>query len=162
MIGKDRSLTSLLNDSHIRGIFFQILLALGLVFLGSWLVDNTLTNLSNQGKTLGFDFLTRTAGFQIIPTLGTWMFDYEVGKSNYIDVYLIGIVNTFVVAFWVFLRRRLLVLPLALCAFRTIWSLKGSPLPLLRFCGTFLCFCSYFSGISPCCARCRASAKNWN
>ena len=99
MTGKDRSLTSLLNDTHIRGIFFQILLALGLVFLGSWLVDNTLTNLSNQGKTLGFDFLTRTAGFQIIPTLGTWMFDYEVGKSNYIDVYLIGIVNTFVVAF---------------------------------------------------------------
>jgi general L-amino acid transport system permease protein len=99
MTGKDRSLTSLLNDSYIRGIFFQILLALGLVFLGSWLVDNTLTNLSNQGKTLGFDFLTRTAGFQIIPTLGTWMFDYEVGKSNYIDVYLIGIVNTFVVAF---------------------------------------------------------------
>jgi general L-amino acid transport system permease protein len=69
------------------------------VLLGSWLVDNTLTNLSNQGKTLGFDFLTRTAGFQIIPTLGTWMFDYEVGKSNYIDVYLIGIVNTFAVAF---------------------------------------------------------------
>ena len=99
MTGKDRSLTSLLNDSYIRGIFFQILLALGLVLLGSWLVDNTLTNLSNQGKTLGFDFLTRTAGFQIIPTLGTWMFDYEVGKSNYIDVYLIGIVNTFVVAF---------------------------------------------------------------
>ena len=99
MTGKDRSLTTLLNDSHIRGIFFQILLALGLVLLGSWLVDNTLTNLSNQGKTLGFDFLTRTAGFQIIPTLGTWMFDYEVGKSNYIDVYLIGIVNTFVVAF---------------------------------------------------------------
>ena len=99
MTGKDRSLTSLLNDSHIRGIFFQILMALGLLFFGSWLVDNTLTNLSNQGKTLGFDFLTRTAGFQISPTLGTWMFDYEVGKSNYIDVYLIGIVNTFVVAF---------------------------------------------------------------
>ena len=99
MTGKDRSLTSLLNDSHARGIFFQILLALGLVLLGSWLVDNTLTNLSNQGKTLGFDFLTRTAGFQIIPTLGTWMFDYEVGKSNYFDVYLIGIVNTFAVAF---------------------------------------------------------------
>jgi general L-amino acid transport system permease protein len=72
MTGKDRSLTSLLNDSYIRGIFFQILLALGLVFLGSWLVDNTLTNLSNQGKTLGFDFLTRTAGFQIT---NTWHLD---------------------------------------------------------------------------------------
>ena len=99
MTGKDRSLNSLLNDSYVRGIFFQILLAVGLLLLGNWLIDNTLTNLANQGKSLGFDFLTRTAGFQIIPTLGTWMFDYEAGKSTYIDVYFIGIVNTFVVAF---------------------------------------------------------------
>jgi len=63
MTGKDRSLTSLLNDSHIRGIFFQILMALGLLFFGSWLVDNTLTNLSNQGKTLGFDFFDSHGGF---------------------------------------------------------------------------------------------------
>ena len=61
-------------------------------------MDNTLQNLANQGKSLGFDFLTSTAGFQIIPTLGTWLFDYEVGVSTYLDVYFIGIVNTFVVA----------------------------------------------------------------
>jgi general L-amino acid transport system permease protein len=98
MTGKNWTIAGLLNDSHYRGIFFQILLALGLVLLGNWLVENTLANLANQGKSLGFDFLTRTAGFQIIPTLGTWMFDYEVGVSTYLDVYFIGIVNTFIVA----------------------------------------------------------------
>jgi len=74
-------------------------MAIGLLLSVNWFADNTLNNLANQGKTLGFDFLTRTAGFQISSTLGTWMLDYKVGKSTYIDVYLIGIVNTFIVAF---------------------------------------------------------------
>ena len=98
MFGRDRSLTSLLNDTFVRGVLFQALIAIGLLLSVNWLADNTLSNLANQGKTLGFDFLTRTAGFQISPTLGTWMLDYKVGKSTYIDVYLIGIVNTFIVA----------------------------------------------------------------
>ena len=98
MAGKTRTVTTFLNDSQYRGILFQILLAVGLVLCGKWLMDNTLQNLANQGKSLGFDFLTSTAGFQIIPTLGTWLFDYEVGVSTYLDVYFIGIVNTFVVA----------------------------------------------------------------
>ena len=98
MAGKSRTLTKFVNDSQYRGILFQILLAVVLVLFGKWLMDNTLQNLANQGKSLGFDFLTSTAGFQIIPTLGTWLFDYEVGVSTYLDVYFIGIVNTFVVA----------------------------------------------------------------
>jgi general L-amino acid transport system permease protein len=98
MAGKTRTVATFLNDSQYRGILFQILLAVGLVLFGKWLMDNTLQNLANQGKSLGFDFLTSTAGFQIIPTLGTWLFDYEVGVSTYLDVYFIGIVNTFVVA----------------------------------------------------------------
>lgn len=98
MFGRDRSLTSLLNDTFVRGVLFQALMAIGLLLSVNWFADNTLSNLANQGKTLGFDFLTRTAGFQISSTLGTWMLDYKVGKSTYIDVYLIGIVNTFIVA----------------------------------------------------------------
>ncbi len=92
-------LNHILNDSQFRGIFFQLLMCAGLLLSGYWLFENTLTNLANQGKSLGFDFLTTTSGFQIIPTLGTWVFDYEVGKSTYLDVYFIGIVNTLIVAF---------------------------------------------------------------
>ena len=74
-------------------------LGLALLLAGHWLFSNTIDNLTNQGKTLGFDFLSRTAGFQIIPTLGTWVLNYEVGRSTYLDVYLIGIINTAIVAF---------------------------------------------------------------
>ena len=91
---------TLLYDTRYRSITFQILLLLS-IFLGMWwIVDNTITNLSAQNKSVGFGFLTQTAGFQIGPTLGTWLFDYQVGKSTYLDVFYIGIVNTFIVAFF--------------------------------------------------------------
>ena len=91
-------LTSLINDARIRGYFFQVLI-LALVVFGVWsLVDNTVTNLAERGKSVGFGFLTATSGFQISDTLGTWVMDYNVGKSTYLDVYFIGIINTFLVA----------------------------------------------------------------
>ena len=89
---------SWMNDARIRGIIFQGLLIAALIASAWWIVDNTLTNLEAQGKSLGFGFLTSNAGFQINQTLGTWMFDYSAGSSTYLDVYFIGIVNTFLVA----------------------------------------------------------------
>ena len=92
------SLTSLIYDARIRGYLFQVLI-LALIVLGAWsLVDNTVTNLAERGKTVGFGFLTATSGFQISDTLGTWVMDYNVGESTYLDVYFIGIINTFLVA----------------------------------------------------------------
>ncbi|MGB2122507.1 MAG: amino acid ABC transporter permease [Candidatus Puniceispirillaceae bacterium] len=92
------SLTSLIYDARIRGYVFQVLI-LGLISLGVWsLVDNTVTNLAERGKSVGFGFLTATSGFQISDTLGTWVMDYSVGESTYLDVYFIGIINTFLVA----------------------------------------------------------------
>jgi len=91
-------LTSLIYDARIRGYVFQVLI-LVLIGLGMWsLVDNTVTNLAERGKSVGFGFLTATSGFQISDTLGTWVMDYSVGESTYLDVYFIGIINTFLVA----------------------------------------------------------------
>ena len=98
MSNRHTSSSSWLYDAQIRSYFFQALLLLGLVLGVWWLVDNTLTNLQDQGKNLGFSFLTQNAGFQISSTLGTWVMGYQVGSSSYFDVYLIGIVNTFLVA----------------------------------------------------------------
>ncbi|NBT42113.1 MAG: amino acid ABC transporter permease, partial [Alphaproteobacteria bacterium] len=92
------SKANLLNDENARGIIFQALLLCAIGVGLYWLIDNTVTNLDNQGKSLGFDFLSSTAGFQISQTFGTWLLDYEVGQSTYWDVYLIGIANTFLVA----------------------------------------------------------------
>ena len=98
MSNRHTSSSSWLYDAQIRSYFFQALLLLGLVLGVWWLVDNTLTNLQDQGKNLGFSFLTQNAGFQISSTLGTWVMGYQVGSSSYFDVYLIGIINTFLVA----------------------------------------------------------------
>ena len=94
------AITRLMNDTRSRSLFFQFLLLAGIVLGLWWIVDNTVTNLGQQNKSVGFGFLFQTAGFQINSTLGTWMFDYKVGSSTYLDVYYIGIVNTFIVAFF--------------------------------------------------------------
>ena len=75
-----------------------MLLVLGLLLGAWWLGNNTLINLAEQGKSLGFNFLEQTSGFQISSTLGTWAMEYNVGTSTYLDVYFIGIINTFLVA----------------------------------------------------------------
>ncbi len=95
---KPNTFSRIANDTNVRGIFFQVVLIAALVFSFFWLTDNTLTNLNNQGKSLGFAFLGSTAGFQISQTFGTWLFDYKVGTSTYLDVYFIGIANTLLVA----------------------------------------------------------------
>jgi general L-amino acid transport system permease protein len=92
------SIAQVLNDKKVRGAILQVAMLLAVVFGFYWLVDNTLTNLGNQGKSLGFNFLSSTAGFQISQTFGTWLFEYEVGRSTYWEVYFIGIANTFLVA----------------------------------------------------------------
>ena len=89
---------ALIYDARVRALAFQAALILVLIIGAWWLINNTVSNLSEQGKTLGFNFLVQTAGFQISSTLGTWVMDYNVGQSTYLDVYFIGIINTFVVA----------------------------------------------------------------
>lgn len=90
--------SSFIYDRQIRGIIFQMFLVLGLLLGAWWLGNNTLINLAEQGKSLGFNFLEQTSGFQISSTLGTWVMEYNVGTSTYLDVYFIGIINTFLVA----------------------------------------------------------------
>ena len=94
----NKSIEHALNDKKVRGIILQLFMLLIVLFGFYWLINNTLTNLETQGKSLGFNFLSSTAGFQISQTFGTWLFDYEVGKSTYLEVYFIGIANTFLVA----------------------------------------------------------------
>ena len=92
------SFSAFFYDKRLRSVLFQALLVLSIAYGFFWLIENTVSNLSEQGKSVGFSFLSQTAGFQISSTLGTWLMEYEVGRSTYLDVYFIGIINTFVVA----------------------------------------------------------------
>ncbi|WP_108397632.1 amino acid ABC transporter permease [Devosia submarina] len=84
---------SLLNDPVIRGIVYQVLVAGAVVAFISWIVLNTAQNLAAQNKTTGFDFLFRTAGFDISFTLFPWS-----RTSLYWEAFLAGLLNTLLVA----------------------------------------------------------------
>lgn len=93
-----RSLSTLIYDEKFRGRVFQVFVALLLIALVVWIVGNTVDNLSQQDKKSGFGFLQQPASFQILPSLGTSMMDYTPGTSTYWDVFVIGVINTLIVA----------------------------------------------------------------
>lgn len=85
--------TFFLNDPVIRGIAYQVVVALLVIAFGIWLVNNTAANLAAQNKTTGFDFLWKTAGFDISFSL----FDWD-RTSFYWEAFLVGLTNTLLVA----------------------------------------------------------------
>jgi general L-amino acid transport system permease protein len=82
------------NDPIIRGIIYQVVVAALLVAFIAWIVGNTAANLAAQNKTTGFDFLWKTAGFDISFALLPWS-----RGSYYWEAFLVGITNTLLVAF---------------------------------------------------------------
>ena len=60
----------------------------------AWIIGNTAANLAAQNKTTGFDFLWKTAGFDISFTMLPWS-----RASIYWQAFLVGITNTLLVAF---------------------------------------------------------------
>lgn len=82
------------NDPVIRGIIYQVVVAALLVAFVIWIVGNTAANLAAQNKTTGFDFLWKTAGFDISFSLLPW-----TRESYYWQALLVGITNTLLVAF---------------------------------------------------------------
>jgi general L-amino acid transport system permease protein len=85
--------TSFFNDPVIRGIIYQIVVAALLVGFIFWIIGNTAANLAAQNKTTGFDFLWRTAGFDISFSLLPWS-----RASYYWEAFLVGLLNTLLVA----------------------------------------------------------------
>lgn len=81
------------NDPTIRGWIYQAVLIGLVVAVGYWLISNAVMNLRAQGKTMGFDFLWNTSGFDI----GFTLLPYS-RASSYFDVFKVGLVNTLFVA----------------------------------------------------------------
>jgi len=90
----DAPKVSFYNDPVIRGIIYQVVVAALLAAFVIWIVGNTAANLAAQNKTTGFDFLWKTAGFDISFSLIPWS-----RASIYWEAFLVGITNTLLVAF---------------------------------------------------------------
>ena len=82
------------NDPVVRGVIYQVVVAVLVVAFLVWIVNNTAVNLKAQNKTSGFDFLWKTAGFDI--SFSLFPFDRT---SFYWEAFLVGLTNTILVAF---------------------------------------------------------------
>jgi general L-amino acid transport system permease protein len=76
-----------------NGFFLQILFALVLVWIGYEIFVNARTNLENQRIASGFGFLNNTAGFDVSQSLIPYS-----GSDTYTRVFLVGLLNTILVA----------------------------------------------------------------
>src|SRR5258706_6569374 len=106
------------RDQRLRSIFFQVAVAAGLAAFIAFIVHNTATNLAHRGLSTGFSFLSHPAGFDISITL----LPYNTTTSTYARAYLVGLINTLVVA--------------AVCV--VIATLWGFVLGVLRLSGNWL------------------------
>jgi len=82
-----------LNDPVVRGVIYQVVVAILVVGFLVWIVNNTAINLKAQNKTSGFDFLWKTSGFDI--SFSLFPFDRT---SFYWEAFLVGLTNTILVA----------------------------------------------------------------
>src|SRR5690554_544046 len=102
---------SLLYRPEFRQLIYQIILLAGLVFVGWWVVNNVAENLQRNNIASGFDFLSRTAGFDISQTLipysnvSTYGRAFWVGLLNTLLVSAIGIVFATILGFIIGIAR---------------------------------------------------------
>jgi len=84
---------SWVNDPKIRGIVYQILVAVALVAIVYWIVGNTSENLRRANISSGFGFLNGRAGFDVSQALVPFSSDSTFGRAL-----LVGFLNTILVA----------------------------------------------------------------
>ena len=81
------------RNPAIRGVFFQLLTLVIVVWIGWAVAENTIQNLNRLNITSGYDFLGDTAGFSINFSL----VDYSE-ESSYARALLVGFLNTLLCA----------------------------------------------------------------
>lgn len=84
---------SFFNNPRNRSIIYQALLFLGLAYFFYGIVSNTLANLEARGIQSGYDFLSTTAGFDILMSLIPYDATHTYGKT-----FLVGLLNTILVS----------------------------------------------------------------
>jgi general L-amino acid transport system permease protein len=82
------------NDPAKRSIMFQLGMMLILVFLGYFLIANTIANLERQAIATGLGFLQKESSFEI----GESLISYSAANT-YARALLVGFINTLIVSF---------------------------------------------------------------
>jgi general L-amino acid transport system permease protein len=81
------------NDPKVRSRIVQVILLLLVVMAGYEIIVNTITNLKSRNIASGFDFLSKTAGFDIIQSVIPYS-----NTSSFGTAILVGFYNTLLVS----------------------------------------------------------------
>ncbi|NTF07306.1 amino acid ABC transporter permease [Agrobacterium rubi] len=106
-----KSATSIINDPRMRGIFYQVVTLIILVFFVWMITSNTIHNLQRANISSGFGFLNGRAGFDIGQTLIEYNNDqtfgraFVVGLLNTLQVAILGIITASIIGFIVGIAR---------------------------------------------------------
>ena len=84
---------SLLYRPEVRQLVYQAVLLLALALVLWWVANNVAANLRRQNIASGFDFLSRTSGFDVSQSL----IEYS-NASTYGRAFWVGLLNTLLVA----------------------------------------------------------------
>ena len=82
------------NDPAKRSIMFQLGIMLILVFLGYYLISNTIANLERSAIATGLGFLAKESSFEI----GESLISYSAANT-YARALVVGFINTLIVSF---------------------------------------------------------------
>jgi general L-amino acid transport system permease protein len=90
---KEAAKAGFLYRPEVRAIIYQVILLAAVIAFFTYIISNTIFNLRRLGIASGFDFMSRTAGFDISQTL----IPYSAG-STYLTAFLVGLWNTVLVS----------------------------------------------------------------
>jgi len=83
-----------LSSRQKQAVIYQVIAVLLVLFVVYYCTSNMLDNIAKRGITTGFGFLSDTAGFGI----SQYLINYSDSTSNYLDVFIVGILNTAMVS----------------------------------------------------------------
>lgn len=84
----------LLNSPKNRAIIFQALALLAVFACAFYFTNNMFDNVAKRGISTGFAFLNETAGFSVSQSL----ISYDDTSSTFLDVFIVGVLNTLLVS----------------------------------------------------------------
>jgi len=84
----------ILNNPKNRALIFQALALLAVVACAFYFTNNMFENIEKRGISTGFAFLGETAGFGVSQSL----IPYSDASSTFLDVFIVGLLNTLLVA----------------------------------------------------------------
>ncbi|QFU07668.1 putative glutamine ABC transporter permease protein GlnM [Rhodobacteraceae bacterium THAF1] len=86
-------LSMLVNDTRYRGLTFQFIALMLIIFLMAWLGMNLVRNLAAAGLDISYGFLDQSAGYDINQALIPY-----TSQSSHLQAAIVGVLNTLLVA----------------------------------------------------------------